>query len=152
MPKRLIIEEGDIIEIPLDAESKSYAQIIKKNIILYLLVFDGIFLNPPAISEILNGDPIFSVWTMDAKLYHGEWRIVGSSNIRHKEYLDHKYTILRDGRTWIEDVDGNIIRLASEEEVRKLHARSSYSPALVEKAIRSFHGLEEKSDHFADLF
>jgi hypothetical protein len=50
--------------------------------------------------------------------------------------------IALDGQKWLQDFDGNLLRPATEQEIAERRSSRSFSPAAVEDAILSLHGLD----------
>ena len=142
---------GDIIAIPVQDGQFATAQILKKTKLLYLAVFSGLQEDLLDCNGIAEKSITLVGWTMDAKLYHGDWKIVGNCDLKEPNMLRRDYLIEYSGDQWVQDFDGNLVRIASDEDKRRLFPKSSYSPVRLERAIRAFNNIEPWSDDYNDL-
>lgn len=142
---------GDVIAIPVDGGVYATAQILKKTKLLYLVVFSGLGEVLPDCKSIYDASAALVGWTMDAKIYHEDWKIVGNCGLHLPERYLKNYLVEYNGEQWVQDFDGNLVRVASDEDKKRFFLKSSYSPVRLERAIRAFNNIEEWDDDFDDL-
>ena len=148
---RKIAKIGDVLSIPIIGNLCAAAQVLAKRNILYIVVFSELRQCGSIGVEAATSAPILVGWTMDAKIYHGDWEIVGRSMPIACDYLKKNYTVEHLGKIWVEDFDGKLLHPASSDEIKSLFNRSSYSPVRLERAIRAYHNLEPWNSEFDDL-
>ncbi|MFC5820951.1 hypothetical protein [Nonomuraea harbinensis] len=80
---------------------------------------------------------------MDQQIKDGSWVVLGSRPISPQIRIPQYKTLAGPhGDYHIQDLQGNIGRRLSLKEAQLLRPHKSFSPALVEKALSAFHGLE----------
>jgi len=152
MAVRKIAKIGNVLSIPIVGGQCATAQVLAKKKILYIVVFSELRqCGAISIDVATSGSPILAGWTMDAKIYHGDWKIIGESTPISWLHLKKSYVVEHAGNIWVEDFEGKLLHPASKSEVEKLFNRSSYSPARLERAIRAFHKFEPWDPEFDDL-
>ncbi|MFI6907880.1 hypothetical protein ACIBKY_41910 [Nonomuraea sp. NPDC050394] len=146
--RRMLIKyrEGDLLQIPIIHDRAATGQVVKTlqgNIIL------GVFDSPHGMREAVDvaeldlDIPIFLAETMDSAIETGTWRIVGSRSVSPNIIIPvYKVPVGLQGDYYLQDVYGNIGQRLSPNEARLLKHPRSYSPALIEGAIRAFYGHE----------
>jgi hypothetical protein len=87
--------------------------------------------------------PILVAETMDTRLTSGEWEIFGNAAIEDPSPSLTVVPIGLDGQQWLQDFEGNLLRPATPQEISALRTRKSFSPAAVEEAILSLHGMAD---------
>jgi hypothetical protein len=138
--------EGDLLHIAVTPERATIGQVVKKLSMNILLgVFDSLYESKEEIDirELDIDTPIFLAETMDTSIEDGVWRIVGNRQVSpHIPIPVYKIPVGLQGEYHLQDVYGQIIRRLTEKEARLLRSPKSYSPALVEGAVRAFYGYE----------
>lgn len=132
------LRAGDVFRFRGRMQGWGYGQILLSDIIQYIVVFEPKFADNTTLNDVVSSSVLLSGWTMDAKIYHGDWEIVG--NISPIKFRFPQYKVNMSGQTWITDVNGKLLRLATVEESRGLSFKSSNSPIAFEKAFRAYHG------------
>jgi hypothetical protein len=84
-------------------------------------------------------------------VYYGDWKILGTSKVGDFDFVKKNSVIEYEGDMWVQSFDGKLSHIASEEEVKSLRPPTTYSPSLLEKAIRYFHMGGEWKPEFGDL-
>jgi len=142
------IKEGDVFTIPVDENRVGFGQIIKipnKNNFI-IVVFQEICITTeiPAVNEIINFSPLFLGYTMDAKLYHKHWKIIGNnnSNIDLIPLPNYRLGTPPDD-IYITDYSGKVLRPAKKEEYEKLEHKTVRAPVGYENALKAYHNLKE---------
>ncbi|HET7085113.1 MAG TPA: hypothetical protein VFI23_10105 [Rhizomicrobium sp.] len=152
MPARKTVKVGDVLSIPIVDGLCATAQVLVKRAILHVVIFSELRqCGSISIEAETSSSPVLAGWTMDAKVYHGYWEIIGKSMPADWSDLKKNYKVEYAGKIWVEDFDGRLLHPASRSEIENLFNRSSYSPASLEQAIRAFHKLEPWDSKFDDL-
>jgi len=138
--------EGDLINLPITSDRAAIGQVVKKlskNILL--AVFDS----PHESKEEIDVDkldidtPIFLSETMDASIENGSWRIAGNRQVSpHIPIPLYKVPVGPQGECYLQDVHGQIGRQLTTKEAQLLRQPKSFSPAIIEGAVRAFYGYE----------
>jgi hypothetical protein len=91
-----------------------------------------------SLNDVVKSPALFAGWTMDARFLSGDWEIVGNVHPTG-EFVFPTYKVGISGQTWVVDVEGNPLRIATGEEAASLSFKSSHSPIAFEKAFRAYH-------------
>lgn len=140
---------GDIFCFEISPEKYGYIHVILSDIIQYIVVYEPIVTGKTPISDVTSMSPLLAGWTSDAKIYHGDWRLLGNAPTPSVELPIYKVSI--SGRTWITDVNGKALRPATPKEASELSYNTSHSPIAYEMAFKAHHGLapwEARFDSF----
>lgn len=149
------LTEGDIFNIPIDENEVGYGQIVKiKSHNFLMIVFKGLWRKNEDIniSEIVSNEVLFMGYSIDAKLYHNHWKIVGS----YTENLDKiELPLFRLGtppdEIYILDHKGDKIRKCSVDEFELLDYQKIISPVRYEKALKAFYNKDHWHDDYEVL-
>ncbi len=156
-PKRVRVRVGDIFTIPVDAEHVAFGQVVAKHgNALYFAIFRHLHprAEPPPPRAVLEDEIVFLGESLDAKLWWGDWEIVGHSDVDPDSmplpaYKEGRYP---PGTFDVVDYSGKRRRRASAKEVEELPFRTTYAPIRFEKALKALHGLEPWRDDYDKLF
>lgn len=147
-------KKGDVFTIPIDEEHVGIGQIAEViGVELYVVVFDGKHRREelPRVTSAVEQPHLFASLTLDAKLHHGDWEVVGNAT----ENLDAEdlpwYKVRINSVMHVESCDKKTFRPATEEEERTLANRSTYSPAVLEKALQAEYGVIEAHPAYEEL-
>ncbi|WP_018130073.1 Imm26 family immunity protein [Effusibacillus pohliae] len=131
--KKIQTHVGDIFAIPVDEKRYSYGQIVSDN---WYAIFDILAEKHPPLDQITNRPIVFLVESVDVKIEDGDWEIIGNfsipKDIRFPEFLVETL----DGYMVI-DYKGRTLRPASEYEIKNLSSKKSYSPVVIEDAVKA---------------
>lgn len=141
---------GDVFLVPLDNQNWALGQIISVwNEELYVAIFDQKFerrLEDPNI--VLTQQPAFLALTLDAKLFHGDWPILGNMQENLVQFPQPAFKVRQSGVVYIESRDRTVSRPASSTEAEMLRYRSVSYPAVIEEAVQGYFGVGEWNPHF----
>lgn len=147
-------KKGDIFLVTLDAKRVGAGQII--DVLpseLYVVIFENSWNvgSPPSPQEVAGQTPQFASLTLDAKLHHGEWKIIGNitENLPAIKLPLSKVRI--SGKMHVETHDGRWRRPATIEEAEYLKFRKTVAPVRLEKALQAYHGLLEPHTAYDEL-
>ncbi len=149
------IKEGDIFTIPVTEGKVGCGQIVsipnKNNFII--VVFESIYSNEnlPNLDAVVNDEIVFFGYTMDALLYHKEWKIFGNDleNIDTIKFPYYKLGTPPNIR--IVNYVGDEIRSASQYEFDNLNYKTVVAPIRYELALKAYHKFIQWDTDFDDL-
>jgi hypothetical protein len=149
----IIARVGDVFLIPLKGGGCAGGQIVSAwNDELYVAVF-GHRLDAfeRDLSAVTSGMPIFLTLTLNAKLWHGDWPIIGSRKDNLRAFPPPAYKVRQAGVIHVESRDRTSSRPASPAEASELKHRTVSAPAVVEDAVAAYFSEGEWSAHYDDL-
>jgi hypothetical protein len=139
-------KEGDVFQVSVDVDRVGHGQIVgSRRHTLLVAVFKE--LHPrsraPVVAQIVSGDVAFLAEAFDAKLWNGEWPIVGNLAPDHVRipFPTYKITIDRAANWYVESFDTLQRRPAKPWEVDALPLREIVSPIRLEMALQALHGI-----------
>ncbi|MFD7231323.1 hypothetical protein [Streptomyces sp. NPDC059881] len=138
-------DKGDVLVVPVGDENIAVAQIVEKlrgNVLL--AVFPELLGAGAAVEvdALKLDDPIFLVETMDLRIKEGTWRVMGNREISPEIPVPgYKVWVEPPGEYRRQDIQGKVGEVISSEEAATLKVQKSFSPAVVETALRGLHGL-----------
>lgn len=147
--------KGDILSISVTGEKIALAQVVEKlrgNVLLAvfpeLLDADG----SCNVESFESEGPIFLLETMDLRIKNGMWSIIGNREVVNGiPTPEYKVWVEPPGEYRIQDVHGNLGASLSPERASGMKLQKSFSPAVVEAALRGFHGLGPWRKAFDEL-
>ncbi len=147
---------GDVFEIPIDEARVGYGQIAAQRFESYLMVvFSTAYQRDqrPDTTLITSGDIAFVGESLDAKIWNGDWAIVGnvSPDLSRIPVPVYKVTVGDIGSWFVEDYEGTRRRPASPAEVNLLEFRTTVAPIRLEKALQALHGARSWEPTFRPL-
>jgi hypothetical protein len=149
MIQRRKIVAGDVFRFRTGADLWGYGQVLLTDIIQYIVVFAPLFPADAPHFEIINSPVLFAGWTTDALIWNGRWEVV--DNLSPVSFKFPEYKVGIEGRTWISDVTGQVIRPATRIEAQKLSFKTSNSPIIFQEALEAHHGLKAWKPYFEEL-
>jgi Immunity protein 26 len=147
------VKAGDVFLIPLDENFSAGGILISKwKFELYVAVFEKKFMHDERDAlKIINSKPIILTLTLDAKLWHGHWPIIGNELAQTFKFPQPAYKIEYNGKFYIESRDMKFRRLATNYEAELLDFRTVSSPAGVENATKGKFGIVEWNPQYECL-
>lgn len=118
---------------------------------LYVAIFGQRVKRPMWIRIVLLLQSEFFGAKADAKLFHGDWPIMGNVQKNLTSFPQPAFKVLQSGVTYIESRDQMFSRPASASEVNLLIYRSISSPAVIENAVRAHLGIGDWSPHYDEF-
>lgn len=152
MPKRREMrpKKGDLFQFEIGNGQIAYGQIVIASDRLYVVIYDQIHPNHWEFKYEIIGFVCLCGWTLDARLHHGMWKIVGNFPLPCCINFP-EYKVRYDGRMAVETFDGQFLRYANEEDEKKLAPKSVISPIIFEDALESIHGLRPWNDMYGRM-
>lgn len=137
-------KKGDLLTVPVTEGRIAVAQIVEKLSGNVLLVVYPELLDvaaPGDLASVELDEPIFLVETMDQRIRDRVWLVVGNREVpRDIEVPVYKVWVEPPGEYRVQHVDGTVGAPVSPERASRMKLHRSYSPAIVEAALRGFHG------------
>lgn len=140
---------GDVFCFEISPQKYGCVHVLVSDIIQYIVVYEPIVVGEVPIPEIRSMALLLAGWTSDAKIYHGDWLLLGNAPPPSVKFPIYKVGI--SGETWITDVNGNALRVATSEEAAELPFKSSHSPISYEEAFKAHHGMGPWKSYFDKL-
>src|SRR5438094_7044256 len=133
---------GDVFEVPINESQVGYGQVAGQRFTSYLLaIFKTAYRRGehPELSRITADDIAFLAESLDAKIWNGDWAIVGNlppdrSRIRLPVY---KVTVGNINSWFVESYDGSQRRPARPDELNVMGLRTVVAPVRLEKALQA---------------
>ena len=147
------VKVGDVFYIPIDSERNVVGQIVSDyKGELFCVIYDLINTSPELSVEAVDcADIILFAITLDAKLWHGHWPIIGNRKENLNSIPKPKFKIETLTGYKVEDLTGQTIRRASKLDKAKLAYKTVVAPIRLEKAVKAYYGLEKWAQHFDEL-
>ncbi|MGY5048785.1 hypothetical protein ACWDE0_24695 [Streptomyces sp. 900105755] len=146
---------GDVFSIPVTDEKKSIAQVVEKLRGNVLLAVFSELLDVDDSRDVESfelGQPIFLLETMDLRIKDGIWSALGNREVS-RNIVPPKYKVWVEppGEYRIQDIRGNVGVAISAQRASEMKLQKSFSPAVVEAALRGFHGFGPWRPAFDEL-
>ncbi|BFO67004.1 Imm26 family immunity protein [Chryseobacterium sp. KCF3-3] len=153
MAKRFKLNVGDVFTIPLENDEFGIGQIVympnhKHNFIM--IVFDKKYNLKEEVD--LNGlqdlKVLFLGYTVDAKLYHKHWEIIGNtlSNLSSVKFPCYKLGLPNDDYpdgARLVDHKGNVLANIDKDTFDSLSYQNEVGPIRFQNALKAHFGLQE---------
>jgi hypothetical protein len=152
--KRPKAKLGDVFLIPIDTERVGIGQVADVlDSELYLVVFDGLWPSdaPPNAESVDDLEVAFASISMDAKIWHGHWPIVGNQKENLSRITFPVFKIARGDVFYVESYDETRTRKATAEEADLLRFRTTVAPVILEKALKAFYNVVEWDSDYDKL-
>lgn len=136
-------KRGDILSIPVAENKVAPAQIIEKLGSNVLIAIFAELLDAGASCDVASLEldhPIFIAETMDLRIKDGVWRKIGHRGISDSIPVpEYKVWVEPPGEYRIQDIRGNVGMSISATRANGMKSQESFSPAVIEAALRGFH-------------
>jgi hypothetical protein len=151
-----LVEIGDVFLVPIDSDHFGLGQAVTKvGGLWYFVFFEGKWKKTdiPKLEEVIELPVLFASLSNDAKIYHGHWQVIGNirdgcSRIKKPAFKVHYF---EEDAYYVENMEGDKTRKATDEEVELLTNRFSVTPAILEKALQSHNGNGEWQERYERL-
>jgi hypothetical protein len=152
---KLEINKGDVFSIPITDALFGLGQIVfaytegGADDAYYMAIFGetATTLDNLDVASVVRGRPLLLALSFDAKIYSGQWEIIGNYPVSSDLPLP-AVKIRRSGTMYVVDYSGSRSRVASEREAALLSYRTYVSPQLLVEALRAKLGFEEWQQRF----
>lgn len=147
------VRVGDVFLVPIDGSRWGGGQIAgdwKGE--LYIIIFDVIYNDDNIEPEsIVGARPLLAALSLDAKLHHGDWRIIGNVTANLGRIPQPVFKVNQDGVVFVETRDRSATRRASSAEAEVLRLRTVVAPVRLENALKAHNGIGDWSPRYDDL-
>jgi len=146
---------GDIFTIPVTEEGTGFGQIVnipnRNNFII--CVFEKIYSGRewPSMSEIANDKILLLGYTMDAKIYRNDWKIIGNETSTLPNINLPFFKLGTPPDYNLVDFKGMFLRKINKELFNKLDYLTVVAPIRYENALKAYHQLTEWRKDFDNL-
>ncbi len=98
------VNVGDVFLVPLDGKNWALGQLASAwNDELYVAIFgQKVATQDVAPKSVIGQEPIFLALTLDAKLFHGDWPIVGNVQENLADFPQPAFKVRQSGVAYIE--------------------------------------------------
>lgn len=145
---------NSIFAIPLDGERYSYGHIIANG---YgsdcYIIYDIVAKEHPSIEKIMDSSIIIFMYTLHQKIVSGEWKVIGNAPLKQTIKMpEYKIDVRENGitRCMVMRFDGEILRPATETEIKNLKTKHSCTPGVLEKVVKAKYGVIPWQNKFND--
>lgn len=144
---------GDVFLIPIDGLRWGGGQIAGNwKGELYIIIFDALYSDEAIDPEsVVAAKPLLAALSLDAKLHHGDWRIIGNVKANLGRFPQPVFKVNQDGAIFVESRDRSATRLASSAESEALRLRTVVAPVRLENALRAHNGIGDWDPKYDDL-
>lgn len=140
--KRIAYKLGDIFAIPIDLQRYAYGQVVVTSrktddwIVIYDVISEDVTSD---LKSIIQNPILFLVQTDSVCIEDGLWPVIGNMPIPDNLIFPTFKEETLNGFVVV-DYRGSVIGKASEEEVRHLRYRESWSSYTVFRAVKARYG------------
>ncbi|NEB02594.1 Imm26 family immunity protein [Streptomyces sp. SID13726] len=139
--------QGDVFSIPVADGMPAAGRVVLKmrggNILVAVYPERSETVDSVDLERLSVSRPVFTVETMDLFIKNGNWPVLGKWAPAVESPIPVYKTQFEPGGPFYEQhIDGTIGGQLTDEEAVHLKRQKSFSPALVEKALRALQGLE----------
>jgi hypothetical protein len=142
--KRLRLKVRDIFELPINSNLVGYGQIVRAGKVLYVVIFEEAYPRTEGvdIQKVAAGNIFLVGHTLDARLYHGMWKLMGNVpvNTARIPFPCYKLELYSEGMVVV-DFDDIVMRKANKYEENLLTFRTTRAPIGFEHALQAKHGV-----------
>lgn len=150
---KIELSSGDLFSIPVNSSFDALGQIVAiRDAEIYIAVYEEKYpvgsINP---NEVCLDNILILTLSLDAKFYHGDWKILGNKQSNLVDIPDTYYKVQSGDVCFVESRDRAFVRPASSGENNFLRFRTVFSPAVVEKAVKALAGFGPWLPGYEDL-
>jgi hypothetical protein len=143
---------GNVFLIPLDEQRNGIGQIAgdwKGE--LYVVIYDKLASPEASPNEVIEAQLVFAALTLDAKLHHGDWQVIGNLQENIASIPQPWFKIAQGKEIYVEPRDRSFTRPATATEAANLRFRTVVAPVRLEAALKALHGIGEWHPRFDEL-
>lgn len=143
---------GDVFLIPVDEKRYGIGHLAgdwKGE--LYVVIYEKVVSADASTTDIDDSALQFAALTLDAKLYHGHWPVIGNRKEAIGVLPQPWFKVGVQGATYVEVRDRSATRPVSAAEAATLKLRTVVAPVRLENALKASHGIGEWHPRFDEL-
>jgi Immunity protein 26 len=147
------IKIGDVFLIPLDDAGFGVGQVAGNwQGELYLIIYEATSATQNvALDEIMSKPPWLAALSLDAKLWNGDWPIIGNVQENLDGVPQPVFKVNQDEQVFLESRDRSISRPATAQEEQILRLRNVVAPIRLENALKARHGIGSWNPRYDEL-
>lgn len=147
------VDVGDVFLIPLDAAGFGVGQVAGNwNGELYFLIYDAAYPTREVDPKlVISQTPLFAALSLDAKIFHGDWPIIGNVTENLGSIPQPAFKVNQEGRVFLESRDRSVSRPATCDEDAALRFRNVVAPIRLENALKAHKGIGDWNPKYEDL-
>lgn len=148
------ISQGDVFVMPLGEGVMGLGQVVDVlDAELYLVAYGEVWHDdsPPEAKEVIRLTPVFATLSLDAKLWNGDWTIIGNIVENLSAIQRPLFKIRQGGSVLVESHDGSKSRAAIGPEEEMLRYRKTVAPIRLQKAVQAHNRMIEWNDLFEEM-
>lgn len=151
--RRIKSRPGDVFLVPLDQNDAALGQVLASwKGELYIAIYDlKVPLSETNASLVCGREPLIAALSLDAKLWHGDWPIIGNVTSNLAGILHPVFKVGHNGSTYLVTRDRSVLRKALPEEASQLRLRTVYAPVALQNAILAHFGLGERLPRYEEF-
>jgi len=143
---------GDVFAIPIDDKRYAYGQLVANGFGSDCYVtYDITAETHPELEQIVSSPIVFRIFTLHQLIVNGIWIIIGNASISQKIYIPEFKVESTENKvkTWmVQSYDGTILRPASTEEIERLNYMESFTPNMLDNAVKAKYGVLSWKPHY----
>lgn len=138
--KRIKVNLGDVFAIKVDENLFSYGQVVYTNGTTgYIVIYDVTAEKHPDIQEIVNKPIVFFANTILIHIISGKWELIGNAELPKCITFSRYIVRTLDGYR-VKSHEGKTLGPATENDIKELKHQKTYSPAIIEDAVKAKFG------------
>ncbi len=104
-----------------------------------MIIFDITSDKHPSLEKIINKPIIFFIHTVDTEIEDGIWSVIGNTNIPKNITFPKYITETLEGFEVLSH-KGKVLGIANKNQISSLKHLTSYSPKVLEDAVKARYG------------
>lgn len=146
------VKVGDVFAVPIGKDKFGFGQVaIQGEYSDCIVIYDIVSEEYPPVDSIVTNNLVFLLQTVSSRIEDGCWPVLGNikvpNNIKYPKYKEET----EEGYMLI-DTDGSILKEnASNKEVENLSELESWSPGIVEEALKAKYMGEDWDDDYNEI-
>ena len=156
MAKKIFVpEKGDVFAIKLDSTQYAFGQVVHPALVGLNIIFDIKSDHNPQMNEITNLPILFIAETSYVLIEKKQWVIIGNAELpeglKYPEYISNSR---KDGVLvpMVYGFDHGLIRTASDRDIQALQNHKSYTPNVIDDAVKARFGYLPWKEYYENLY
>ena len=147
----ILAKAGLILAVPIDKDRWGLGLVAaKRQSELLVFMYDAVIEGATAPEDLSSRTPLLGSSSLDAKIWHGDWKILGQTEEKFDDFQPIYKIETIDG--WVaESFDMNLRLPIDERTAKKLRFRKCVAPIRLERALKAHFGFGEWKPAHDDL-
>jgi hypothetical protein len=146
---------GDVFQIPVSAEVSGFGQILaqyeREMLLMVIFAYQTKNSENPPLEQIVASPPLLIGNSLDAKIWHGHWPVIGNVPPDLSRFPLPHYKVQIGQDMCVENYNSDRARPATESELARLAFRKCVAPIRLEKALKAHYGFGVWEESFDSL-